>query len=257
MIGYEQVGAGQINVMVLNDWLCDTSTWDCARHYLDQSRFSWVFADLRGYGRSMGQTGLFTVEEAAADVVAVADALGWPHFSIVGHSMSSLVALHLAQHCPDRIERVVVLAPPPPGGFGVDDATLADLQAIAMGDDAKRLQSLSAMWGNRLSQGWLQFKVAQWRACADPEAVARYTAMFAKDGMPNPTATISMPLLAVTGEQDTEVMQSEAVTQLLSPLCDQLVVVPFADCGHYPMQEAPPRLVAVLEQFLGEASVSL
>jgi pimeloyl-ACP methyl ester carboxylesterase len=257
MIGYEKVGSGNFKVMVLNDWLCDTSTWDCARNYLDKDSFTWVFADLRGYGRSKGQTGLFTLTEVAADVLNVANALGWQKFVVIGHSMSSLVALHLAQHQPDRIERVVVLAPPPPSGLGADDATLADLKAIALGDDTKRLDSLRAMWGDRLSEGWLQFKVAQWRAYADPEAVAGYTTMFAKDGMPNPTAAISMPLLAITGEQDTEVMRCEAVTHFLSPLCDPLVVVPFADCGHYPMQEAPPRLVAVLEQFLRAASVSL
>jgi pimeloyl-ACP methyl ester carboxylesterase len=93
MMGHDMVGSGAIGVMILNDWLCDTSTWDGARAYLDGSRFTWAFADLRGYGRSMGQDGSFTVEEAAADVVSLADALRWSRFAIIGHSMSSLVAL--------------------------------------------------------------------------------------------------------------------------------------------------------------------
>lgn len=56
-----------------DDWLCDRSTWDAARAYLNAERFTWAFADLRGHGRSRGQTGEFSVEEASADVIALAD----------------------------------------------------------------------------------------------------------------------------------------------------------------------------------------
>ena len=183
-------------------------------------------------------------------VVSLADALGWRRFAIVGHSMSSLVALHLAQHLPDRIERAVVLTPPPPTGFGVDAATLDALQATARGDDSKRLHTLRTMWGDRLSERWVQFKVARWRACADPEAVAGYTAMFARDGLPDPKASIAVPVLAVTGEQDAPIMRREAVAKLLAPLCERLVVTPLVDCSHYPMQEAPPLLISILERFM-------
>lgn len=255
-IGHDKVGSGAIAVVVLNDWLCDTSTWDGARTYLDGARFTWTFADLRGYGRSMGRGGAFNVEEAAADVIELADALGFQRFAIVGHSMSSLIALHLAQQRPDRIDRAIVLTPPPPAGFGADDAMLGALQAIARGDDAKRLDRLRAMWSERLSQRWIEFKLARWRSCADPEAVAGYAAMFARHGLPAPTATIEIPVLAVTGEQDAEVMRRDAVTNLLSPLCKQLVVSSIADCGHYPMQEAPPLLVTIVERFLAGATNS-
>lgn len=119
-----------------------------------------------------------------------------------------------------------------------------------MCDDAKRLHTLRTMWGDRLSEGWVRFKVARWRACADPEAVARYAAMFARDGLPDPKASITVPVLAVTGEQDAPIMRREAVTGFLAPLCEQLVVTPLVECGHYPMQEAPPLLVTILERFL-------
>ena len=254
MIGYDKTGSGALGVIILNDWMCDTSTWDGARAYLDEDTFTWTFADLRGYGRSMGHHGEHTVAEAAADVVSLADALGWRRFAVVGHSMSTLVALHLAQHLPDRIERAVVLTPPPPTGFGVDDATLDALRATARGDDSKRLHTLKTMWGDRLSERWIRFKVARWRACADPEAAAAYVAMFARDGLPDPKASIAVPVLAVTGEQDAPIMRHEAVTRLLAPLCERLVVTPLVDCGHYPMQEAPPLLVTILERFLAGAA---
>ena len=40
VLGYDRAGSGPRRVMVLNDWMCDTSTWDGARAYLDGERFS-------------------------------------------------------------------------------------------------------------------------------------------------------------------------------------------------------------------------
>jgi 3-oxoadipate enol-lactonase len=249
-IGHELVGSGPRHVVIMNDWLCDTSTWDGARTYLDGARFTFAFVDLRGYGRSRGRAGAFTLEEAATDVLALADALGWARFAVVGHSMSSLVALHLAQHHAARVERAVVLTPPPPTGFGADDAMLAASRALALADDATRLSIFTQRFGTRLSPAWTTYKLSRWRAGADPAAAAAYVAMFARDGLPDPTARITVPVLAITGEQDAPPMRSEAVTRTLGPLCDQLVVTPLADSGHYPMQEMPPLTVALVERFL-------
>jgi 3-oxoadipate enol-lactonase len=250
MLGHETIGSGPRKVVILNDWLCDTSTWDGARSYLDGDGLTWAFADLRGYGRSREQAGEHTVEEAAADVIELCDALGWKKVAIVGHSMSTLVALHLAQHFPDRIERAVVLTPAPPAGFGADDARLGAMRALALGSDAERAQWFRLRHEGRLSEGWVRFKLARWRETADPEGAAAYVAMFARRGLPDRERRIECPLLAVTGERDVEIMRSEAVTRLLAPLCARLVVAPLADSGHYPMQEAPPLLVATVERFL-------
>lgn len=245
------MGTGPKRVVVLNDWIADTSTWDGARVYLDLERFTWVFADVRGYGRSRDHSGAHDVLEISRDVLALASSLGFERFSVVGHSMTSLAAIHLGQHEPNRVDRVVLLTPPPPRGFGVDAATLARLENVGRGEDALRTMALGAMLGEHASSGWKRFKVERWRAAADPEAVAAYVAMFARDGVPEPESKIDRPVLAVTGELDGEHMRRAAVERALAPLCPSLELVSFAECGHYPMQEAPPKLVAVVEQFLG------
>lgn len=254
MIGHEVVGNGPRRAIVLNDWLCDTSTWDAARPLLRGSPLTWAFADLRGYGRSIETRGAYTVEEAAADVAELASELGWSRFSVVGHSMSSLVALHVAQQLGEQVERVVVIGPPPPAGIGYDDATFSAVREVALGDDERRARFARAILGDRLSDGWIAFKVERWRQTSTSEAVAGYLPMFGRRGLPEPTRAIACPLLAVTGERDAPIMRRDAVTRLLSPLARELGVVELPECGHYPMQEAPPYLVHIVERFLGRGA---
>jgi pimeloyl-ACP methyl ester carboxylesterase len=252
LLGHERVGAGPHRVLVLHDWLCDTSAWDGARAYLDGERFTWCFTDLRGYGRSRGRAGAFTCREAAGDLLALADSLSWLRFSIVSHSMSTLVALHVAQHDAERVERVVLLAPPPPGGFGMGDDALAASQATVR-DEAARAAMIRARFAERFSPGWVEHKTARWLATSDAEAAAGYMAMFARDGLPDRAAKVEAPVLAITGELDSPPMRREAVQRVLGPICPRLEVVALEASGHYPMQEMPPLTVSLVERFLGAA----
>jgi pimeloyl-ACP methyl ester carboxylesterase len=77
-------------------------------------------------------------------VLELAATLDWQRFSLVGHSMSTLVGLHLAQHSPERIQRLVLLTPPPIAGFG-DPAAVNALQSLALADDAGRAAMLQGM----------------------------------------------------------------------------------------------------------------
>lgn len=250
LLGYESIGSGPHRVLVLNDWLCDTSTWDGARPYLDVQQFTWVFADLRGYGRSRGRAGEFTLREAADDVLALVEQLGWAQISLVGHSMSTLVAMHLAQREP-RLQRVVLITPPPPRGFGADDAFVREAQVTA-GDDSARAEMVRERFATgRLSPGWARFKSERFVATSDAAAAAAYIPMYARDGLPEPDRPIALPVLAITGEQDMPAMRREVVGQNLAPMCAQLEIAALAESGHYPMQEMPPLTVALIERFLG------
>jgi pimeloyl-ACP methyl ester carboxylesterase len=250
LLGYESIGSGPTRVLVLNDWLCDTSTWDGARPYLDAQQFSWVFADLRGYGRSRGRAGEFTLREAADDVLALIEHLRWERLSLVGHSMSTLIAMHLAQRC-TRLERIVLLTPPPPQGFRADEITVRELQAITCADGTRAEMVRQRFSTGRLSAGWARFKSERFVATSDAAAAAAYIPMYAREGLPEPERAIALPVLAITGEQDMEVMRRAAVSQNLAPLCTQLQVASLSESGHYPMQEMPPLTVALIERFLG------
>lgn len=250
MLGYDVHGSGPRGVIVLNDWVSDTSSWDGARPYLDGEAYRWVFADLRGYGRSMDQRGAYTVEEAAGDVLELADALDLPKLTLVGHSMSSLIVLHLAQQPSSRVARAVLITPPPPAGLGMDAAGVAGMEALGGGDDAHRLAALRSLWGERLGDGWARYKTRRWRDTADPRAAALYQRIFTRDGVPRPTAPVSVPVLAIAGEQDLPPMRGAAVTEAYRAICSRLEVATITDSAHYPMQETPPLLASLVQRFL-------
>lgn len=252
-IGHRRIGTGEIRAIVTNDWLGDTTTWDPCLPYLDTAMVSWVFADLRGYGASRHLPGPYNATQAAADVLSLADRLGWERFITIGHSMSTIVSLHLAQQQQHRIDRAILITPPPPTG-GATREVLNSAKQIALGAEPLREAALKAMWGPRLSDGWIAYKLRQWRAAADPDAVAEYVDMFAKHGLPDRSRRIDCPVIAIAGDQDPNpLMRPDAVAAELAPLCTRLRVLSLPASGHYPMQEIPPMFATTIEQTLTSA----
>jgi len=69
-----------------------------------------VAPDLRGHGRSdsPADAGAYSLEIMAADVVALADRLGWDRFALLGHSMGGGVAQLVALDHPERLTGLVL-----------------------------------------------------------------------------------------------------------------------------------------------------
>ena len=61
------VGSGDHHVLALHGWFGSARGWGSLPDYLDRSRYTYVFMDLRGYGGRKQDPGDFTMEEAAAD----------------------------------------------------------------------------------------------------------------------------------------------------------------------------------------------
>jgi pimeloyl-ACP methyl ester carboxylesterase/tetratricopeptide (TPR) repeat protein len=66
--------------------------------------------DQRGHGESDRPVGGYAMEQFAGDVIAFMDAMKIQQATIVGHSMGSFVAQHVAVEAPDRVKRLVLVA---------------------------------------------------------------------------------------------------------------------------------------------------
>ena len=110
------VGSGDHRVLALHGWFGSARGWGSLPDYLDGSAYTYVFMDLRGYGGRQQVAGDFTMQEAAADGLALADELGWDRFSVIGHSMSGQAIQHVLLQAPGRVRRLVALNPVPATG---------------------------------------------------------------------------------------------------------------------------------------------
>lgn len=74
-----------------------------------KDRYTVIWIDNRGIGQSVRTAGRLTVEDMAADVLAVADAERLDHFHLAGHSMGGLIAQQVALARPDRVRSLALL----------------------------------------------------------------------------------------------------------------------------------------------------
>lgn len=251
-LGFTKFGSGTRPVIVLHDWYCDHTSWDSVIPYLSPDRFTYYFADLRGYGDSIKTPGEFTLEEAVSDVIGLADKLGLNKFSLIGHSMSTVIAQRLAQVAPQRLERMVLVTPVNPEGFKCDAAAVEYFTSLALADDVKRVAAHAPIWGPRLSESWTRFKMRRWRKTANPEAVAKYVELWGCADVSEGAKAVKTPMLIIAGIHDSVPFKPEALEETMMPFYPGATLIAFKESGHYPMQEQPPLLATEMERFLDQ-----
>src|SRR5829696_2283952 len=74
-----------------------------------RDRHSIVALDNRGIGASTYHAAALTIEDMAADVLAVADAEGFGRFHLAGHSIGGVVAQEIALRARDRVLTLALL----------------------------------------------------------------------------------------------------------------------------------------------------
>lgn len=67
ILGHGVFGQGSEKVLVFHDWMGDSANHEPLIPYLGPSTHTYVFADVRAYGKSRHLTGAYSVDEVAAD----------------------------------------------------------------------------------------------------------------------------------------------------------------------------------------------
>lgn len=106
--GGKDFDAAKPTVVFIHGVLGDHSVWILQSRYLAHHGWNVLAIDLPGHGRSGGEPPS-TVQEAAATVLALLDALGVRQATLVGHSFGSLIALDAAASAPDRVQGLVMV----------------------------------------------------------------------------------------------------------------------------------------------------
>ncbi len=118
-IEYSAVGKGKGLVLVHGTGQSAENTWTEVAEHFAPSR-TVVCPNYSGSGRTRDDGGELTVGLLAEQVLAAADHAGLERFAVVGHSLGTCVAMHLAANHPDRVDEVALLA----GFASAEDARL-------------------------------------------------------------------------------------------------------------------------------------
>lgn len=253
LLGHVRHGAGAEAVVVLHEWMGDHRNYDLLLPFLPTDAYTWIFADLRGYGLSKAMSGAFSLDETADDVLRLMRSLGHERFHVVGHSMSGMIAQYLAKRGEGRVRSVVAVSPVPASGFRANAETLKKLAAIADDDDAVRAAIL-ARGGDRYGRGWIERKLAMTRQATTRPAMLGYLNMFTQSDVAEQVRGLPVPLTAVCGEFDLPLYRPDSIRSLLTPLFPNLEVVSSREAGHYAMLETPPLLAGQIEKGLARAA---
>jgi pimeloyl-ACP methyl ester carboxylesterase len=250
MNGHTLVGEGAHKVIGLHGWLGDSRIFEPVWPFLNRDAFTYAFMDYRGYGQSASLAGEYTLAEIAADVLALADGLGWDRFSVIGHSMGGMAIQWLAALAPERLIGMTGITPVPASGFPMDAETEALFRG-AKTDAACRQAILMHTTGNRLTPAFGRVMTERSFAQTTPDAVDAYLTAWSQTDFSDRVKGLSVPFQVLVGAHDpavTELLMRDTIAQWF-PNAD-VTVIPNA--GHYPMLETPLALVSLWEAFLAQ-----
>jgi pimeloyl-ACP methyl ester carboxylesterase len=185
----------------------------------------WVSYDRPGYGGSTPRPGR-DVASAAADVAAVADALGVGTFAVMGHSGGGPHALACAALLPGRVTAAVTLSGPAPYGApgldwfaGMGESSAASLRAAVAGRAAKERHEAAATDGDPafVAADWAALEGEwSWFGSVVAPAIAAGPAALVDDDLAYVApwgfdlARVSVPVLVGHGTADRMVPSSHA-----------------------------------------------
>ena len=246
--GVVTIGHGPHHVIALHGWFGHARGWGSFADVLDVDRFTYAFVDYRGYGARLGMPGRFDMQEIAADVLAVGDALGWDRFSLIGHSMGGKAMQAAAMRSPTRVTAMVGITPVPPSPVPFDESTRALFESAA-DDLAARFAVIDHSTGARLSRHWVGNMARASTRHADVDAFAAYFRAWADTDLTASITGTTIPTLLLVGEHDPS-LTVDVMTQTYGATFRDVTIDVVRNAGHYPMDEAPVDLATRIERFL-------
>jgi pimeloyl-ACP methyl ester carboxylesterase len=96
-------------ILALHGWLDNAASFDFLAPLLPD--YHWVCLDLAGQGKSdhRAHFGAYNIWQDVTELFAVADALEWETFSLVGHSRGAVIAALACGTFPERIEHLALI----------------------------------------------------------------------------------------------------------------------------------------------------
>ncbi|WP_280294321.1 alpha/beta fold hydrolase [Nocardia abscessus] len=252
---------GGREVLLLHGFPQGAREWEFQLGLLADGACHAVAPDQRGYspGVRPERVAEYRLEELVGDVVAIAGALGWERFDLIGHDCGALVGWAVAAELPERVRTFSALSHPHP-------AALA--QAMAEDEDqAQRSHYLTRLREPRSAEralladdGAALRRIFEWkvpeervedyvRRLVQPGALTAALNWYRAMPLAGPIGPVEVPTLYVWGTEDATVGSTAALaTQKYASGPYRFEML--EDVSHWIPEEEPMALARLLIQHL-------
>lgn len=244
-------------LVLIHGFGASLQTWDAWTADLSKD-FRVVRFDLPGHGLTGADPSKdYTIGRTVAVLGAVLDTLGIEKATLVGNSLGGQIAFMYAADNPQRVERLVLLAP---GGFplpgqvfgraGEVPPTFKSMRYILPESGVKA--SFGPLYGDptRMTPATVRRTWEMLRAPGVRQAlVDRLEDYVLEDPVPK-LASIQAPTLLMWGQKD--ILVPFAYAAKFTDALPNETLVTYPDAGHMPMEEIPERTLADLRTFLSK-----
>ncbi|MFT7624208.1 MAG: 4,5:9,10-diseco-3-hydroxy-5,9,17-trioxoandrosta-1(10),2-diene-4-oate hydrolase [Myxococcota bacterium] len=223
---------------------------------LVEAGFRVLVPDLLGYGASDKPTDTpYTLAHHASTISDWLDGLGISRCCLIGNSMGGAVATQLTLDRPERVERLVLMAP---GGMEDKEAYMAmrgirRMMRCIYGPEGITLQGMEKVFELQLHELFVPAEVVARRT---EVALTQPRYVFETMHIPNISdrlGEITCPVLGLWGADDQFCPVSGATT-LARSIADCSVTI-FSRCGHWVMVEKQAEFDRLVGTFLQETSL--
>jgi 2-succinyl-6-hydroxy-2,4-cyclohexadiene-1-carboxylate synthase len=262
-LAVNEAGEGGRPLLLVHGYTGNKSDFDPVIDVLAERGWHVVAPDNRGHGDSdkPGSEDDYSFTTFAADALALADALGWDQFVLLGHSMGGMIAQELVLAAPERVRGLILMDTS-------HTHVSIDPDLVALGAQIAREQGLETLVALQRDIEDPLATAAHLRMCATVPGYAElgerhtmmcspamYVAMLHQitdthDRLDS-LAAVTCPTLVIVGEQDVPFIKpSRRMAETIAGA--QLKVL--ADAGHSPQYESPDEWFAAVLPFLDSLS---
>lgn len=241
--------AGRDAVVVIPGITSPAVTWGFVAEAFGR-QFDTYVLDVRGRGLSQNEDGLdYSLDAQAADVIALAQALGLQRHALVGHSMGGRIAVRAACQQPAGLTRLVVVDPPVSGpGRRAYPSKLPwyvdSIRQAQRGMSADDMRAFCPTWTDEQ----LALR-AQWLHTCNEGAIVTSFEAFHTDDIHADLLQVRQPMRLITAERG-DVVRDEDVTEW-QRLAPQTSHVRVPNAGHMIPWDNLSGFHAAFGDFLG------
>ncbi len=233
-------------LVFLHYWGGSARTWNLVTDRLADHDV--LTMDFRGWSRSKGLSGPYTLSQLAADTLPVLDDAGARDYVLVGHSMGGKVAQLVAGTRPARLRGLILVGSGPAKAGAQITTEYREQLSHAYDSEESTAQARDDILTARALSDELKAQiVTDSRSSADAARTEWPLRGIAQD-ISERTQMVDVPTLVIAGEND-HVEPAQILQQNLIPYLPgaELMVIP--STGHLIPLEAPTELANAISDF--------